>query len=454
MLNTAFAAILALGPLIVFHELGHYAVARLCGVKVLKFSIGFGQPLLRWRARSGDRTEWILAAIPLGGFVQMLDEREASVAAAETHRAFNRQSPWRRMAIVVAGPAANFVLAILVYAAIFMHGVSEPRAFVAEPVAHTVAADAGLHAGDLVLGVNGEPVRSWNDLRWVLVDLAVSGDTARLDVEEPGGGRVQRTIDFGSLDRSAASGDPWTPIGLSLYSPPVAPVVGVVESGGVADRAGLRPGDRLLAIDATPVATWADLVREIRLRPGRACELQVTSEEGVQRTVDIVPASATDRAGDVIGRIGVGPRVDPEALQAYYLSESFGPIEAIGRGMEKTADVSIFSLRMMGRMLTGSLSWRNLSGPVSIVEHAGQTASQGVLPFLLFVALMSVSLGVLNLLPIPMLDGGHLLYCVGEVVRGRPLPDRFIEMAQRAGLGVLVTLMIFALFNDISRHFN
>ena len=454
ILHTALAAVLALGPLIVFHELGHYAVARLCGVKVLKFSIGFGKPLLRWRSARGDRTEWILAAIPLGGFVQMLDEREAAVAINETHRAFNRQSPWRRMAIVVAGPLANFVLAILVYAGIYMHGVTEPRAFVAEPVAHSVAAQSGLQAGDLIVEVNGEAVRGWNELRWLLVDLAIAGEQATLAVEEPGGAQVRRVIDFSSLDRTVAGGDPWSPIGLSLYSPPVAPVVGLIESGSAAELARLREGDRVLEIDGEPIGTWSDLVREVRRRPGRAAELLVQAPGGVQRTVQIVPSSATDRSGGIIGRIGVGPRVDPEALRAYYLTENFGPLEALERGLVKTADVSVFSLRMLGRMLTGAVSWRNLSGPVSIVEHAGQTASQGVLPFLLFVALMSISLGVLNLLPIPVLDGGHLLYCLCEVVRGRPLPDQFIEQAQRAGFAVLVALMFFAIFNDISRHFN
>jgi regulator of sigma E protease len=450
--HTLVFALLALGPLIVFHELGHYLVARACGVRVLRFSVGFGRPLIRWQSPRGDRTEWIVAAIPLGGYVQMLDEREAPVKPSEVSRAFNRQSPWRRMAIVVAGPLANLLLASLVYAGLYLAGFDEPRAVIATPAAGSVAARAGLQSGDEILAVDDEPVRSWNDLRWLLIDRAIDHVSAELTLTTGSGGTLRRTIDFTQLDLGATPTDPWAPIGLSLYRPPLPAVIGTVEPGGAGDEAGLAVGDRVLAIEDQPVDDWEALVRAVRAHPGRTLQLERERVDGRRDRLVVTPASITTPGGEVIGRVGLAPRIDRERYAQWTVHRQYGPLEALVQGCQRMVEVSVFSVRMIGRMLTGTLSWRNLSGPVSIAEHAGQTARQGLEPFLLYVALMSISLGVLNLMPIPVLDGGHLLYSVCEVVRGRPLSERAIEWGQRIGLGILIALMAFSLFNDISRH--
>jgi regulator of sigma E protease len=447
-MSTILAFLFALALLIFIHELGHYSVARWCGVKVLRFSIGFGRPLLRWTTGS-DRTEWTIAAIPLGGYVRMLDERELEPGTApqrDLHRAFNRQPLSRRALIVIAGPAANFLLAIALYAALGLAGTEEPAAVVAQPAPTTPAAVAGLQAGDRIVGVDGHSVRSLNDARLRLLDGMVQQRPVQL--------RIERS---GAVERLSL---PWVPVGQGeierdfLGTLGIQPVAGPVTIAGVvadgsAAAAGLQAGDRVLQADRRPLGRTQELIEVLRENPGR--EVLLTIERGgEERQVVVVPRPHTADGADgrPVGRIGASLRHATEMVEVRY-----GPFGAVAYGVKQTWDMSWFSLRMLGRMLVGDLSWKNLSGPVTIADYAGQTARVGWVAYVAFLALVSVSLGVLNLLPIPILDGGHLVYYGLEAIKGRPLSERFMAITQRAGLAVIGALMFIALFNDISRLF-
>ena len=450
LITTIAAFLLALAILIVFHELGHYWVARWCGVKILRFSVGFGKPLYVWRGAAPDRTEWAIAALPFGGFVRMLDEREAPVAAAERHRAFNLQTVWKRIAIVAAGPIANFLLAIVVYAGIFMYGVAEPRPIFGKPVAGSAAATAGIVNGDVVQRLNGEPVRTWQDLRWGLLDIAVARGLARLDVVDARGNVTTRRLDLSAARMDEAEGDPLARAGLRLFRPPLEAVIGVLEAGGAGVAAGLRDGDRIRAVDGAAISTFDQLVEHVIASPGQGLSIDLERKDGTREKIIVTPKSV-ERDGRVIGRIGAGPKVDLARFKELAIEERYGLVEAVRKAVVKTWDMSIFSLRMLGKMLIGEISWRNLSGPVTIADYAGQSASLGAMPYLMFIALVSISLGVLNLLPIPVLDGGHLLYYAIELLKGKPLSDRTMEMGQRVGMVLLLSLMVFAFYNDINR---
>jgi len=447
-LQTLAAFIVALGALIVVHEFGHYLVARLCGVKVLRFSVGFGRAL--WTRRLGrDRTEWVVAAVPLGGYVKMVDEREGPVPPADLPRAFNRQSVWRRIAIVSAGPVANFLLAIALYWLLFVVGVQEAKPVLGAPDAGTVAAAAGVQRGDVVRAINGEPAASWSDVRWRLLELALERKSARLEVLEGGRAINWRTLDLAGVTAEDFEGDFLAGFGVHLDRPRVDPVIDRIVGGGPAARAGLEPGDRFVAIDDAPIAAWEDLVRVVRASAGKQLRARV-DRGGVVREIALTPESVSQ--GDVtLGRIGAAARTDPELMRDYVVEVRYPPAQAIARAIAKTWEMSVFSLRMLWRMVTGSVSWRNLSGPVTIADYAGQSAQLGVVPYLAFLALISISLGVLNLLPIPLLDGGHLMYYLVEILKGSPVSDRTMELGQRVGLAVLLFLMAFAFYNDINR---
>jgi regulator of sigma E protease len=448
LLHTVASFVVALGVLIVVHELGHYLVARWCGVKVLRFSVGFGRPLATWRV-GADRTEWVVAAVPLGGYVKMVDEREGEVAPADRPRAFNRQSVWRRIAIVAAGPVANFLLAILLYWWLFMSGVQEAKPILAAPDPGTIAAQAGVTRGDTIRAINGEPVAGWQEIRWRLLQLALDRTNARLEVADPRGAIDWRTLDLSRFTADELEGDVLAKLGLRLLRPDVPAVIGKVLPASVAERAGLGEGDRVVAIDGAPVASWEALVAKVRASPGRALVLDV-ERNGRRQRIELTPEAAT-QGTETIGRIGAAPHVDPESLKHYYLDIRYGPVAAAGKAVAKTWEMSVFSLRMLGKMLVGEVSWRNLSGPVTIADYAGQSASLGLAPYLSFLALISISLGVLNLLPIPLLDGGHLMYYTIELLKGSPVSERVMELGQRAGLAVLLFLMAFAFYNDIHR---
>jgi len=448
LLQTIAAFVVALGALVIVHEYGHYLVARLCGVKVLRFSIGFGLPL--WKKRLGrDQTEWVVAAVPLGGYVKMLDEREGEVAPQELDRAFNRQSVWRRYAVVIAGPLANFLFAILLYWLLFMHGVQEARPVVAMPLPGTPAASAGFESGETIRAINGEPVASWQEVRWRMLQLALERQQVKVEVINRNNQLNWRTLDLSPFDAEQLEGDTLALIGLKLYRPDISPVIGQIVSGSVAEQAGLKPGDRILSANGKPIASWDALVELVRSHPGR--ELRLSYQRGGEHGELALIPEAVPQNGSAVGRIGAAAKLDRQAMDQLVTVVRYGAASALVKAVEKTWDTSVFSLRMLGRMLIGQVSWKNLGGPVTIADYAGQSAQLGLISYLSFLALISISLGVLNLLPIPLLDGGHLMYYTVEIFKGSPVSDRMMEIGQKLGLTLLLVLMAFAFYNDINR---
>lgn len=450
LLLTTLAFIVALGVLIVVHEYGHYLVARLCGVKVLRFSVGFGRPLLTRRGRDG--TDWVIAAVPFGGYVKMLDEREAPVAAPELPRAFNRQSVWRRTAIVAAGPVANFLFAIAVYAGLFMYGLPEARPVIGPPPAASAAADAGLHSGDTIVAVNGEAIATWQQLRWRVLKGALQGEQLRLERIGEQSHLSEVVLDLSRFAGTDAERDLMAAIGLQLYRPPLEPVLGQVEADSPAEHGGLRSGDRILRIDGRAIDRWSALVAAVRAGPEQALRFTIL-RDGHEEQLSVTP-EAREIDGQRIGRIGAAPFVPPTHAERILVRTQYSLVEAVGLAADKTLDIAVFSLRMLGKMLLGEVSWKHLSGPVTIADYAGQSAQAGWISYLTFLALISISLGVLNLLPIPLLDGGHLMYYALEVIKGSPVSDRVMELGQRVGLTLLLIMMAFAFYNDLNRLFS
>ncbi len=451
MITTVLAFLLTLGLLIVVHEYGHYRVAVACGVKVLRFSVGFGRVLWR-RQRGPDGTEFVVCMLPLGGYVRMLDEREAPVDAAQLGRAFNRQSLARRTAIVSAGPLANLLLAVLLYAGAHWIGLDEPKAVIGQPQAGSVAERAGLRAGDWVRSLSGDgqtwtDVRSVSDLRWEITQAAMSRADLQLQVTDREG-RASRTLTLAlsGVDPREVDAQFVRRLGLgSLYS---EPVLGEVKAGGPAAEAGLRKGDRVVALDGQLVADAQVLRERIRaaVRDGHSVPQRWRLERAGQ-TLEITVTPRLVREGETsIARIDAFVGQPPEMVKVQH-----GPIEGLVQGLVRTWDVSMLTVRMLGRMLIGEASIKNLSGPITIADYAGQSVNQGLAYYLAFLALVSVSLGVLNLLPLPMLDGGHLMYYIFEGVTGRPVSELWLARLQRGGIAVLLLMMSVALFNDVAR---
>ncbi|GGX02445.1 zinc metalloprotease [Pigmentiphaga litoralis] len=442
MLLTLAAFALALGILVVIHEMGHYLVARACGVRILRFSVGFGKVLFRRTDRRG--TEWALSAIPLGGYVKMLDEREGDVPASQRHEAFNAKPVSNRIAIVAAGPIFNLVLAALLYASLNMIGIKEPAPILGAPPANSAAAAAGISAGDRITAIDGSLVASWGDARWVLLKRLTDKEAAEITVKTASGAEAVRMLDFGRVALDDMEGDVLGREGLALASP--RPIIRAVVDGSAAADAGLLAGDRVVGVADKRDPSATEFIQTIQQYPGRTLPIAIV-RDGVPMTVNVMPRAETPAGASVpVGRVGAQIGGDVELITMRY-----GPIDSLVMGAQKTAEVSWFSLRMLGKMLTGNVSLRNLSGPVTIADYAGQTARIGLEAYIAFLALVSVSLGVLNLLPIPMLDGGHLLYYLVEIVKGSPPPERWMEIGQRAGLSILMVLMAVALFNDFSR---
>jgi regulator of sigma E protease len=444
VLHTVLWFLVAIGILVVVHEFGHYVAARLAGVKVLRFSVGFGKPLLS-RRFGRDQTEWTLAALPFGGYVKMLDEREGEVPPAEAHRSFNRATVWRRIGIAVAGPTANFLLAVVLYWALFLHGLPALKPLIGEPPAGSPAAHAGLVTGDEIRRVNGTDTLSFQDLRLTLLRAGVAGEPIELELAD---GRSVR-LDAPPVETDDLEHDPLRPLGIVRYDPEIEPVIGTVLPDGAAARAGFQPGDRLVAANGRSIANWQAWVQLVREHPAQSLRIEY-ERQGRRGELTVVPA-AVDEAGQRIGKIGAGPKVDEAAFAELMTEVRYGPLDALEQGAAKTWDMSVFTLEMMGRMVLGQVSWKNLSGPLTIADYAGQSASLGWVSFVGFLALVSVSLGVLNLLPIPLLDGGHLMYYVAEVFTGRPVSERTMEIGGRIGMALLLLLMSFALFNDLQR---
>jgi regulator of sigma E protease len=451
ILTTIVAFAFALGSLIVIHEFGHYLVARLCNVKVLRFSVGFGR-VVASRRYGADQTEWAIAAFPLGGYVKMLDEREGEVAPQDLPRAFNRQSVYKRFLIVVAGPLANFLLAILLYWVIFMHGVPGIKPVIGAVAPGSPAAEAQFAVGETVVKIGDAPVATWQDARWILLKHAVDRTSVALEVQNERAEIHFRRLDMSRLKPSDLDGDFLRTLGFARLQPPLAPVIGRVVPGGAAERAGVLAGDEVTAVDNAAVKRWDQVVAAISASAERELTLEV--KRGDKDLLLKVTPDAVVENGARIGRIGVAVRVDADAMRQFMVEVRYSPWASFAKALERTWDTSVFSLRMLGKMIIGEVSLKNLSGPITIADYAGQSAQIGWISYLAFIALISISLGVLNLLPIPLLDGGHLMYYMLEIVKGSPVSTQIMEIGQNVGMGLLFLLMIFALYNDITRLLN
>lgn len=442
------AFVLALGVLIVVHELGHFLIARWCGIQVLRFSVGFGKPLLikRW---GKDATEWVIAAFPLGGYVKMLDEREAPVAPNLLHRAFNRQPASKRIAVVVAGPLANLLLAVVIYCGIFLHGVTDLKSMLAPPPPGSLAEVAGFRAGDLITAIDGRPVTGWTELSKMLVNAILDKRRMDIDTQTAEMTAAVRQLDASTLSFDGAEGDPAQKFGLLPFRPKLAPVVGDVTSDSPAALAGIMSGDIVVAIDGMPITEWGQVVEHVRPAYGKTLALEI-ERAGARSTHRLVP-TRVDENGRPIGRLGIAVKPDPQRYAQMMVKVHYGFPGVIYRAVGEVWNTSELSVRMIGRMITGRASLKNLSGPVTIADYAGQSARMGWTSYLRFIALISISLGVLNLLPIPVLDGGHLMYYLAELLKGSPVSDSVLEVGQKIGFGFLGLLMLFALYNDIYR---
>jgi len=453
---TIVAFVAALGLLIAVHEYGHYRVAVACNVKVIRFSIGFGRALWRWkprRQRPGQDTEFVVGIMPLGGYVKMLDEREAPVAPEERHRAFNTQPLRSRAAIVAAGPLANLLLAVLLYSIVNWIGVQEPRAILAQPVASSLAAEAGLEGGELVsrAGFDGDldPVDSFEDLRWRITRGALDGRDLTLEVASEDG-RPAREIVLPLSRMGAKDADPQMFRRIGLLAPFTRPEIGEILQDGAAGRSGLRQGDLVLAVGSTAIVDAQQLRERIRASvdgdEGRT-EAWRIERGGRALTLDVTP-DVREEGGRRIGRIGAYVGAPPEMVTVRQ-----GAVDGLWRGAVRTWEVSALTVRMMGKMLIGEASIRNISGPLTIADYAGKSASLGLTQYLVFLALISVSLGVLNLMPLPVLDGGHLMYYLWEALTGKGVSDAWMDRLQRGGVALLLVMMSIALFNDVNRLF-
>lgn len=452
VLWSLLAFIVAISILVTVHEFGHFWVARRMGVHVLRFSLGFGRPLWRWRARSG--TEYVIASIPLGGYVKMLDEREGEVPADLVEQAFNRKPVWRRMAIVAAGPIANFLLAVVLFAAMYMIGVPGIRPYIGSVTPGSIAEQAGLHSHDLILAVNGRAVRSWEQARLALLEDAITDNSIQLKVRTATGAQLTRTLDVRGLKiLRTAKPDVLGRMGLGMWHPSV-PVIAKVLPGGAAQRAGLQAGDRVVAMNGAKVVSAMAWIHAIQANPGKPLKLTI-ERKGERREVNLTPTSR-QIDGKTRGFIdAMIQEVVPAAIRDTLRTEvRYGPLEALSQGAQRTWNMSVLTLRVLGRMVVGQASVRDLSGPITIAKYAGISAEIGLTAFLGFLAIVSVSLGLLNLFPIPVLDGGHLLYQFIELVRGRPLSEATQIFGQKIGLSLLAALMVLAFYNDLYRLFN
>ncbi|EPJ96002.1 MULTISPECIES: RIP metalloprotease RseP [unclassified Pseudomonas] len=439
--------LIALGVLVTFHEFGHFWVARRCGVKVLRFSVGFGMPLLRWHDKKG--TEFVVAAIPLGGYVKMLDEREGEVPADQLDQSFNRKTVRQRIAIVAAGPIANFLLAMVFFWGLAMLGSEQVRPVIGGVEAGSVAARAGLGAGQEIVAIDGEPTSGWAAVNLQLVRRLGESGSLQLMVREQGSTvDSPRELILDNWLKGADEPDPIRSLGIKPWRPALPPILAELDPKGPAHAAGLKTGDRLLALDGQPVSDWQQVVDSVRVRPDTKIVLRV-ERDGAPIDVPVTLAARGESKAPT-GYLGAGVKaVDwpPEMIREV----SFGPVAAIGEGARRTWTMSILTLDSLKKMLFGELSVKNLSGPITIAKVAGASAQSGVADFLNFLAYLSISLGVLNLLPIPVLDGGHLLFYLIEWARGRPLSDRVQGWGIQIGISLVVGVMLLALVNDLGR---
>lgn len=446
LLHTLFFFVLALAVLIAFHEYGHYWAARRLGVKVIRFSIGFGKPL--WRRQSSGGTEFVVSALPLGGYVKMVDEREGEVSPADLPYAFNRQSVPRRAGIVAAGPLFNFFLAILIYWVVFMLGETGVRPVLGPVAQGTLAAEAGFREGDEILSVDGDETPTWMLAISEVVEKGMDERAIPVSVKTREGETRERILNIPAevVQHPDAL---YKKLGFRPFEPNLPPVIKLIEPGSSAETVGLKPGDKVISADGIAVETWKQWVEYVRARP-EALIKTVIERDGARFPVDITP-KAVDAAEGKIGRIGAGVDI-PEALEkSMQVEYRLGPVAAFAAATEKTVEYSGLTLRMIGRMIVGKAAVENLSGPISIAQYAGQSASSGFSHFMKFLAIVSISLGIMNLLPVPVLDGGHLLFYLVEAVKGSPVSEKTQMLCQQVGMFILLCLMTLAFVLDIDR---
>lgn len=447
LLQTIIWFLVALVILVAVHEFGHFYVARRCGVKVLRFSIGFGNIL--WRRYDRQGTEYALAAIPLGGYVKMLDEREGEVPEEELHRAFNRKNVWQRIAIVAAGPVANFILAVLLFWLLMIPGTREPIPIVGEVEPGSIAAQAGLEPGQEILAVDGEPTPTWQALHQQLLRRLGESGTIDFLIKYPESDlRYESQARLDQWLRGVEEPDPVAGLGVTLDRPVAQAILGQIVPDSPAERAGLQPGDHIIAVDGEAVSSWTEWVDYVRSRPGEEIRLTV-EREGAQTSLSVTP-EVVEENDERFGRVGVGIQSQswPEDRIRTY---RYGPIESFVAGVDRTWETAGFVLLSVKKLVVGEISTKNLSGPITIAKVAGDSAESGWKSFIGFVALLSIFLGVFNLLPIPVLDGGHLMYYAIEVIKGSPVSERVQQVGYQVGLVMVVGLMVLAFYNDIMR---
>jgi regulator of sigma E protease len=448
ILTSTLAFIVAIAVLVAVHEFGHFWVARRLGIKVLRFSIGFGRPL--WRRNGADGTEYWISAIPLGGYVKMLDEREGDVAPEDLPRCFNRQPPSRRIAVLFAGPAFNFVFAVAAYWIMFVVGVPAMKPVIGAIEPGSTAEVAGLRSGDRIVAVGDAVTRTMMDAQLQLLSAMVPSGTTTLELEGADGSRRVARIEYdGDTHALTEPGAMFPGLGIGLWRPNLPAVIGQVMPEGTAAQAGLREGDRVLSADGRPMADWNEWVEYVRARPGETVRL-VVEREGASRALDLFIGAADDQ-GERVGRIGAAPQVSPELWDPVRTEQRYGPVGAVGEAFAETWRMTALTVTMMGRMIVGQVSVKNISGPINIAQAAGFTAAAGLTAFLSFLAIVSISLGIINLLPIPLLDGGQIVYQCVEIAKGSPVSDRAQIIGQQVGILLLLMLMTFAFYNDIVR---
>lgn len=450
VLTSIIAFIIALGLLVTIHEFGHFWVARRLGVKVLRFSVGFGRPLLAWR-RGADRTEFVLAAIPLGGYVKMLDEREGEVAEAERHRAFNRQSLGTRSAIVAAGPICNFVLAVLAYWLMFVIGIPGLKPVIGEVIEESSAAQAGIVAGSELIAIDGKTVPTWGMASLAVIGKTIEQGNVVMRIKDPDGRIREFVLEAPRLDQEFGKKDGLLTLGLRPKTPRIPAILGEIKPGSPAAAAGFQPGDAIISANDIAIKDWPQWVELVQQHPAQEIRTEI-ERAGARMQLTVIPERVSE-AGREFGRIGAAAQsigaLPPELLA----KERYGVLAAVPEALAKTWEMSVLTLQVLGKMVVGQVSLDNVSGPITIAQYAGYSAQGGVATFLAFLAIVSLSLGVLNLLPIPMLDGGHLLYYGIELVKGSPLSEEAQMLGQRIGIALLMMLMSLALYNDFARLF-
>ena len=451
ILISILAFIAAIGILVTVHEFGHFIVARGLGIKVLRFSIGFGKPLVTWHRR-GDNTEYVIAALPLGGYVKMVDEREGTVTEADLPRAFNRQGLPKRLAVVLAGPVFNLIFAVLAYWVIFMAGIPGLKPVVGDITSGSPAAIAGFKPQDQIIAVAGHETRTWDAALLALFQEILNGHQVQVSVQPATGPQRVLTLKLADTHALTEPGKLLSGLGLAQWDPPIPPVIGQLTPDGSAKASGLQEGDRVVSLQGNPVADWQSLVSTIKVSAGKDLQLGIV-RGGRQQTLTLHVGSIAGDTG-AVGHVGAAPRIPRDFYAGLQAEQRYNPPAALWQALTRTADLAWLTLDAAWNMVLGNVSWRNISGPINIAQYAGYTAESGLVPFLAFLAIVSISLGVLNLLPIPVLDGGHVLYFAAEFVKGSPLSEKVEAMGQRAGMALLMVLMVFAVYNDLVRVFS